>query len=316
MDSMKVTSRRSILAVPGSSEKMLEKSRTITVDEVFLDLEDSVTPELKIQARELVANILKTRKHVAPLLSVRVNEQVTEIGRADIDYLLSHVGGTFDSIIVPKIESAEQVRDLDSRLLILEKKNSLVVGSTKLQVQIESAKGLASVFEIASASKRLISLTFGPGDFAASIGMQVLHLGDNPIGYAGEDAYHYVLMQILVAARANGLLAIDGPYSGIENIAGLIKRAKLSSALGFDGKWAIHPSQIGPINEAFTPSQETFQEAKRLIDILEISESRQQQGALVFEGKMIDEASKKMAEMIVTRGTAAGLISKSNDKSN
>jgi citrate lyase subunit beta/citryl-CoA lyase len=316
MDHMKFTSRRSILAVPGSSEKMLEKSRTIAADEVFLDLEDSVTSELKVRARELVANMLITRKHIAPLLSVRVNEQVNEFGRADIDYLLSHAGGTFDSIIVPKIESAEQVRDLDARLTSLEKINTLVLGSTKLQIQIESAKGLASVFEIASSSSRMISLTFGPGDFAASIGMQVLHLGENPIGYPGEDAYHYVLMQILVAARVNGLLAIDGPYSGIENTAGLIKRAMISSALGFDGKWAIHPSQIGPINDAFTPSQETFQEAKRLIDNLEMSESSDKKGAVVFDGKMIDNASRKMAEMIVARGIAAGLISKTNNRNN
>jgi citrate lyase subunit beta/citryl-CoA lyase len=292
---------------------MLEKARSIAADEIFLDLEDSVIPEVKVAARDLIADVLETRNHLAPLLSVRVNEQITEIGRQDVDYLLSNVGSAFDSIIVPKIESPEQVKELDSRLFILEKKYSLDINSTKLQVQIESAKGFASVFEIASSSSRIISLVFGPGDFAASIGMQVLHIGENPEGFPGDDAYHYALMRILIAARANGLLAIDGPYSDIQNANGLLKRVKISSAMGYDGKWAIHPSQVEMINNGFTPSINTFREAKRLIQSLSNGGSSQQQGSLIFEGKMIDEASKKMAEAVIAKGTAAGLTSDSGD---
>ena len=151
-------------------------------------------------------------------------------------------------------------------------------------------------------------MIFGPGDLAASMGMQVLHIGENPINYPGEDAYHYVLMSILTAARANNLLAIDGPYSDITNIAGLKNRADLSASLGFDGKWVIHPAQIEIVNTAFTPNQEYFDTAARIISYFSESEaSSSAKGAHLFEGKMIDEASRKMAETIYSKGLAAGL---------
>ncbi len=304
----KYTSKRSVLAVPGSSSKMIANARRLNVDEFFLDLEDSVSSTEKDSARALVIASLLEGKFGQKSISVRVNEQISELGIEDISLIVSEAGKCFDSIIIPKVETAEQILEIGSRLSKLEKASGLEAGTIRLQLQIESARGLVEVQKIASASERTISLIFGPGDFAASMGMQVLHIGENPINYPGEDAYHYVLMSILTAARANNLLAIDGPYSDTTNISGLKNRADLSASLGFDGKWVIHPAQIEIVNTAFTPNQEYFDTAARIISYFSQSEaSSSAKGAHLFEGKMIDEASRRMAETIYSKGLAAGL---------
>lgn len=301
--------RRTVLAVPGSNSKMIEKSRTLLADEILLDLEDSVVFSQKDTARKLVSDEVNRGGFSSPLIAVRVNEQNKSIGLEDVEYLVKNSGGNFDSLIIPKVESKEQVVDLDNRLSSLEKLSSLPIGSIKVQLQIESALGLLHASKIAAASSRNLSLIFGPGDFAASIGMQVLHLGENPPDYPGDDAYHYALMHILVAARAHGLLAIDGPYSAIDNPEGLKNRAHISSSLGFDGKWVIHPSQIEIVNSIFSPTQKTFDSAAALLKFFEenLKKDSNASGALLFEGKMVDMASQKMAEMIYAKGIAAGL---------
>ena len=300
--------KRSTLAVPGSSEKMLEKAKTIQVDEIFLDLEDSVALTEKTFAREKVISALINGGFNSKTVAVRVNEQTSSIGIEDVSSIVLHAGKHLNSLIIPKVESAEQVKDLGKRLAELEKSGELVPGSIRVQIQIESALGLSRVGEIASSSDRIEALIFGPGDFAASIGMQVIHIGENPVNFPG-DAYHYVLMSILIAARANNLMAIDGPYSDISNMEGLVNRSKLSAALGYDGKWVIHPGQIETVNAAFTPSQAAFDGAARIIEhFANESNNANQKGALLFEGKMIDEASRKMAEGLYAKGIASGLI--------
>ena len=301
--------KRSTLAVPGSSEKMLEKAKTIEVDEIFLDLEDSVALSEKTLAREKVVRVLINGGFKSKTVAVRVNEQITSIGIEDVSSIVLQAGKYLNSLIIPKVESAEQVRDLSKRLTELEKSGELNPGSIRIQIQIESALGLSRVGEIASSSDRIEALIFGPGDFAASIGMQVIHIGENPINFPGDDAYHYVLMSILIAARANNLMAIDGPYSDISNIEGLVNRSRLSAALGYDGKWVIHPGQIETVNTAFTPSQAAFDGAARIIEhFANESTNANQKGALLFEGKMIDEASRKMAEGLYAKGIASGLV--------
>jgi len=301
--------KRSILAVPGSSEKMLEKAKTIEVDEIFLDLEDSVALSEKIFAREKVIGALINGGVVSKTLAVRVNEQNTSVGIEDVSSIVLEAGKYLNSLIIPKVESAEQVRDLSKRLSELEQSAAIILGSMRMQIQIESALGVSRITEIASASPRIESLIFGPGDFAASIGMQVIHIGENPINFPGDDAYHYVLMSILIAARANNLIAIDGPYSDISNIEGLANRSRLSAALGYDGKWVIHPRQVESVNAAFTPSQVAFDGAARIIEhFANESNNANQKGALLFEGKMIDEASRKMAEGLYAKGIASGLV--------
>lgn len=300
--------KRAVLAVPGSSEKMIAKARNIEVDEIFLDLEDSVAHSEKSLARSKVIEALLQGNFKTPLIAVRVNEQITSIGVEDVSNIVLQAGENFNSLIIPKVETAEQVIELDKRLFDLEQSAGLIVGSIKIQIQIESASGLSNITSIAESSSRIISLIFGPGDFAASLGMQVLDIGENPLNYPGTDAYHHVLFSILVAARANGLLAIDGPYSNISNTEGLKHRSDLSASLGYDGKWVIHPGQIETVNAAFTPNQISFDLAAKVVShFMEEIESKEQSGAFLFEGKMIDEASRKMAEGIFQKGIAGGL---------
>lgn len=300
--------KRAVLAVPGSSEKMLAKARTIEVDEIFLDLEDSVAHSEKSLARSKVIEALLEGDFITPLIAVRVNEQITSIGVKDVSDIVLQAGKNLNSLIIPKVETADQVIELDKRLSDLELSAGLIVGSIKIQIQIESALGLSNITSIAESSSRITALIFGPGDFAASLGMQVLNIGENPVNYAGTDAYHYVLFSILVAARANGLLAIDGPYSDISNAEGLRHRSNLSASLGYDGKWVIHPGQIETVNAAFTPSQISFDLAAKIVNhFIEETDSKEQSGAFLFEGKMIDEASRKMAEGIYQKGIAGGL---------
>jgi citrate lyase subunit beta/citryl-CoA lyase len=300
--------KRAVLAVPGSSEKMITKAQNIGVDEIFLDLEDSVAHSEKSLARNKVIEALLEGNFKTPLIAVRVNEQITNIGVEDVSCLVLQAGKNFDSLIIPKVETAEQVMELDERLSKLELTADLIVGSIKIQIQIESALGLTNITSIAKSSPRITSLIFGPGDFAASLGMQVLNIGDNPVNYPGTDAYHYALFSILVAARSNGLLAIDGPYSDISNAEGLKKRSNLFASLGYDGKWVIHPVQIETVNTAFTPSQISFDLAARVVNhFVKESDSSEKSGAFLFEGKMIDEATRKMAEGIFQKGIAGGL---------
>ena len=302
---------RTILAVPGSNEKMIEKSRTLSVDHLFLDLEDSVTPNSKELARRIVVNALLQGGFTGNIPLVRINDLESPWWLKDLSKIIQGAGSHINSLIVPKVQSAEQVVQIDAEISKLEREIKLPEGKFKIQVQIESASGVMNLKEIAKASGRLSALVFGPGDFAASIGMQTLHLGDNPVDYAGHDAYHPILMQILVAARANNLLAIDGPYSDISNLEGLTRSAQNSAALGFDGKWVIHPSQIETVNEIFTPRQSVFDESEALLELLEGSTS---QGAILFNGKMVDEASRKMAIAIAEKGRAAGMSRSHNAK--
>ena len=175
--------------------------------------------------------------------------------------------------------------------------------SIKLQVQIESALGLTRVFEIAGSCKRIQALVFGPGDFAASLGMRVTNIGERPQELDGLDPYYFPLMMILTAAKANGLYAIDGPFSDLKDEAGMAKSCLRSATLGFDGKWAIHPSQIQIIESMYSPSQEEFDRAISIADALESSENS---GAIVIDGHMIDEATRKLAQATIARGIAAG----------
>jgi citrate lyase subunit beta/citryl-CoA lyase len=165
---------------------------------------------------------------------------------------------------------------------------------------------LAAADQIAAASPRLAALIFGPADFMASLGTRSLRIGAQPDGYAG-DAFHYPLMRILVAARAAGLQAIDGPYAAIGDLDGLARASASAAALGFDGKWVLHPDQIKPVNAAFSPSQAEFDRAEGILEAYQHATGVQQRGAVMFGGEMIDEASRKLALVAAARGRAAGL---------
>lgn len=309
-------SKRSVLAVPGSSQKMIEKARLLNPDEIFLDLEDSVSLSEKENARLLVIAELNKGGFNSTSIAVRVNDQNQLIGVEDIKQIITKVTSNLDSIIIPKVETPEQVLDICQRLTELEVSLGLT-NQTKIQLQIESALGLINISDIASVCTRTISLIFGPGDFAASIGMQVLNIGENPVNYPGGDAYHHIMFSILIAAKANGLLAIDGPYSDLRNESGLKLRSQLSASIGYDGKWVIHPSQIEAVNSMFTPGKEIFEKSYRIMEHFNrLAGPERSAGAFLFEDKMIDEATRKMAEVLYVKGIAAGLILPTNGDQN
>lgn len=298
--------RRSCLAVPGSSEKMLAKAAALVADQVFLDLEDSVAPlEKNDETRAKVARALREHEWRAATKVVRVNGVQTPWCFRDIVFVVESAGAALDCIMLPKVETPGDVHFADRLLGQLETQLGLP-SRIGLEVQIESPLGLVNVNAIAAASPRLETLIFGPGDFAASVGMPQLSVGAVDGDYGG-DQWHYVLWRILAAARAFGLQAIDGPYAQIRDREGFLHVARRSRALGFDGKWALHPDQVVLCNEVFSPSVEQFDRASRIIDAYDAATGDDRLGAVVFEGEMIDEASRKMAQQVVARGRAAGL---------
>jgi citrate lyase subunit beta / citryl-CoA lyase len=293
--------RRSCLAVPASSERFIEKARGLPADEVFLDLEDAVAPAAKARARANAAAAL-AGDWGGRLVAVRVNDATTQWAHRDV---LDVVPGA-EVIILPKVTSPDHVAWLDLLLGQVEREAGLPAGQTGIEAQIEDARGLAAVDAIAAASPRLAALVFGPADFMASVGIRSLDVGGQPEGYAGGDAYHYPLMRILIAARSHGLQAIDGPYLKVRDVDGLRRSAASTAALGYDGKWALHPDQVEAVNQAFSPSQASYARAVQIIEAYSHATGVQARGAVMLGDEMIDEASRKMAEAVVARGNAAG----------
>ena len=299
--------RRTVLAVPGSSDRFIAKARELGVDALFLDLEDAVAPAVKVESRARIVEALNTGSFAAPLLTVRVNGWESPWTYGDVIEVVSGAGARIDALVLPKTQSAAQVQALDLLLTQVEHTAGLPVGRIGLEVQIEDAVGLLHVNEIAAASPRLQSLVFGPGDFMASLGMGGLNVGAQPAGYPA-DAFHHVLMSILVAARAHGLQAIDGPFVAIRDVDGFRRSAELSAALGYDGKWVLHPAQVDAGNEVYSPRQADFDRALRIQDAYAAATAVAggAVGAIVVDDEMVDEAGVKLAAAIVARGRAAG----------
>jgi citrate lyase subunit beta/citryl-CoA lyase len=299
--------RRTCLAVPASSPRFLAKARGLAADEVFLDLEDAVAPAAKAAARGAAAAALTEGGWDGKLLAVRVNDAATGWAYRDVVEVVEGAGARLDVIVLPKVTGPGHVIWLDLLLGQLEQAAGLAAGRIGIEAQIEDAAGLAAVDEIAAASPRLQALVFGPADFMASIGMRSLEVGGQPAGYSGGDAYHYPLMRILVAARSRGLAAVDGPHLAIEDADGLRRAAASAAALGYDGKWVVHPGQIDVVNEAFSPGQREYDRAELILAAYEYYTSVEGRGAARLGGEMIDEASRKLALVTAARGRAAGL---------
>jgi citrate lyase subunit beta/citryl-CoA lyase len=293
---------------------MLEKAQGLEVDEAFLDLEDAVAPEAKDDARRNVAAAAREGTWTAPTLAVRVNDWTTTWTHRDVIDVVTAAGDRIDTIVLPKADAPHHVAALDLLLTQLERALGLDVGRIGLEVQIESARGLLAVDAIAAASPRTQALVFGPADFMASINMRSLVVGEQPDGYDVGDAYHHALMTILVAARAHDLQAIDGPYLQVRDVDGFRRSARRSAALGYDGKWVLHPDQVDVGNEVFTPSQDEFDHAEEILAAYEHATSRAggMRGAVMLGDEMIDEASRKMALVVAAKGRAAGLQRKGN----
>jgi citrate lyase subunit beta / citryl-CoA lyase len=299
--------RRSCLAVPGSSQRFLDKARGLPADEVFLDLEDAVAPAAKEVARRHVAAALNGGGWDGKLMAVRVNDAATRWAYRDVADVVTAAGRGLDVIVLPKVTGPGHVIWLDLLLGQLEQDTGDEPGRIGIEAQIEDARGLAQVDGIAAASPRLRALVFGPADFMASIGMRSQRVGAQPAGYVGADAFHYPLLAILVAARAHGLAAIDGPYLAIGDLDGLAAAAASTAALGYDGKWVLHPTQIEVVNRAFSPSQDDYERAELVLDAYHYYTSVEHRGAAMLGGEMIDEASRKLALVAAAKGRAAGL---------
>lgn len=309
-------SRRSCLSVPGSSPRMLAKAPTLPADEVFCDLEDSVAPQAKEAARANVRTALATGGWGDTTVGLRINGVATRWCYRDVVDVVEPLlekGGRLDVIVVPKVDRAADVVFVDRLLTMVEETvaeavrgpRAPAVGGIGLEAQIETAAGLRNIHEIAHASPRLEALVFGPVDMSASLGVPATG-GAPAAGYPG-DHWHWVLETILVAAREAGLDAVDGPYLRIEDLDGFRASAVRARVLGYDGKWAVHPTQIPVLNDVFTPAQEDFDRASAILEAYEHATGVEGRGAVMFGNEMIDEASRKMAHRVAARGRVSGL---------
>jgi citrate lyase subunit beta/citryl-CoA lyase len=302
----RVLPRRSCLSVPGSSEKMLAKAPGLGADMVFIDLEDSVAYGEKAAARARASAALRDTDWGDAVVCVRINAWDSPFTLRDLVEVVAVAGRRLDTVMLPKVQRADEVVALDLLLTQIEREAGLAHGQLGIEAQIETARGMLAVDAICAASPRLESIILGPGDLAASMEMPVLTGGVQIPEYPG-DHFHYVFTRILLAGRAAGVQVIDGPYFRIRDIDGLRDYTQRVRVLGYDGKWALHPDQIPVINELFSPTQEQFERACRLLDAYARSTDDDGRGAVLFDGEMIDEASRKMATKFVTRGERAGL---------
>ncbi|WP_210493878.1 CoA ester lyase [Patulibacter sp. SYSU D01012] len=297
--------RRTCHSVPGSSEKFLAKAPSLAADQVFLDLEDSVAQSEKDAARGRVIEALRTLEFPEDKTVVyRVNGTDTPFFYRDLIDVVEAVGDRIHAVMLPKVQTPGDIELTDKLLRQIELAKGYETGRIGIEAQIEDATGLVNVERIAAASPRMETVIFGPGDYSAAIGIPITQIGGAPEGYPG-DHLNYLYSRLVVAARAAGIQAIDGPYAAFKDEDGLRERTRLVRALGLDGKWTIHPAQIETVNEIFTPTREVWEKAEAMLAAYrDATESGA--GAAIFEGEMVDEANRKMAERIAGQGRAAG----------
>ena len=297
--------QRCDLAVPGSNPEIFEKALKSGADFVFLDLEDAVAPDDKIKARKLViqaVNDLDWKAH-GITLSVRINGLDTQYMVRDIVDLVEQAGHKIDTILVPKVGVYADVYMVEAMLNQLEMQQGLK-NKIGIEALIETALGMANVEDIArdGAAGRLEALHFGVADYAASNRARTTNIGGLNPDYPG-DQWHSAISRMTVACRAYGLRPIDGPFGDIKDPAGYLLAARRAAALGVEGKWAIHPSQVALANEVFTPPAAEIEKAHRILAALKEA-AAQGKGAATLDGKMIDAASAKMASNIVSASAA------------
>lgn len=296
--------RRSELSTPASNERMIEKAAASNADLVFLDLEDSVAPNEKEGARAKVIKGLTTLNWGKKTRAVRINDLETEYAYQDIISIVEEAGEYLDILIIPKVKSARDVWWVDVLLSQIEKrlKRPRRIG---LEVLIEEVEAMIHVEEIARSSSRLEAIIFGPFDYAASQGVDSRVIGGDLDTYPG-DLWHYARNKIVIAARAAGIDAVDGPYIDFKNPDGYRRECVRSETLGFVGKWAIHPTQIDIANNVFSPSQEEVDRARKLDAVYTEAQARGL-GAVAFEGKMIDVAIIRNARNIIQKADLIGM---------
>ena len=288
---------------------MAGKALASAADTLFLDLEDAVAPDEKAHARKKVVQALKELDWQGRPTLYRVNALDTPYSYRDLIEVVEEAGDRLDGVLIPKVQRPGDLHVAATLLLQLELATGLEPGKIKLEAQIESAGGLANVDGIASSTQRLEALHFGPGDFAASLRMPYRSIGamdEWDEAYPGH-RFHYAMHRIVVAARAAGLRAIDGPLADYRDEEGLRKSCLLARSLGFDGKWCIHPAQIEIVNEVFSRTEEEVEWAKKVVTAYEEA-SAAGIGAISVDGQMVDAASIRMARNTLELARASAKI--------
>jgi citrate lyase subunit beta/citryl-CoA lyase len=299
------TLRRTQLAVPASDPKMMSTAAESDADEVFLDLEDSVAPDAKVEARETLIEAAREHDWSDTILSFRMNGIDTEWWYDDVIEVVGRAGGHLDDIVVPMVAGPSDVHTVENLLTQVEENNDLETGAIGLEPQIEDGEGMHNVHDIAHASDRLSSIIFGPGDYSAAMGTPGLDIGQFP-EYPGH-YWHHALSECNSAAKSAGLPCIDGPYADVEDPDGYRESCERANMLGCDGKWAIHPSQIEIGNDVFAPDPEVAERAERIVDAY-AEAMAEGKGAVSVDGQLVDEATNKMAKDIVETARAADVL--------
>ena len=295
--------QRSELAVPGSNPAMFEKALASNADFIFLDCEDAVAPADKVTARKNIIEALNTLdwRGAGKTMSVRINGLDTHYMYRDVVDICEQAGANLDTILIPKVGTPGDVYMVDCMVTQIEEAMGLE-NRIGLEALIETALGMANVEEIAQSSERLEALHFGVADFAASCRARTVIIGGLNPDYPG-DQWHASLQRMLIACRSYGLRAIDGPFGDFNDPDAFRDAARRAAALGFEGKWAIHPSQIDLANEVMSPPEAEVDRARRILVALDEAAAAGK-GAAQLDGRMIDAASARMAENIVRQADA------------
>ncbi|MEP0806336.1 MAG: CoA ester lyase [Chloroflexota bacterium] len=288
-------SRRALLYMPGDDRRKIEKATTLGVDCICMDMEDGVAVNRKAEAREVIARAMKELDFGTSERCIRINSIGSGFEKED---LASALAARPDSIVVPKIETAEQVQWVSGQIESYELANGLAIGGIRLLIGVETAKGILNLKEIAEADKRLEAVIFGAEDYAASVGARRTKEATEVL---------YARSAVVAACAANDLQAIDMVYIDFHDLEGLRREAEQGAGFGFSGKQVIHPNQVSVVQEAFTPSEEAIAYAKRIVESFESSQ-KEGKGAYALDGKMIDMPLLKNAQKVLDRARAAGKI--------
>ena len=302
--------RRSNLSVPGHLKKMHGKACESLADVVMLDLEDSVPVDMKNAARNQVIESLRELNWEHKTVTVRINALDTPFAYRDLLEVAEQAGHVIDAIVIPKVNNSGDVYFADRLLNGIEMGKEVGQALIGLEASIETAEGMMRAAEIAAASERVKTLVFGIADYSASIGARLVSIsghGEKEEALYPGHRWNFALSHMVMNAKAHGCMAIDAPYGNFKDLEGLRRSAVMASALGCNGKWAIHPSQIDVINEVFTPSQEEIALAVKVIEAI-TQAGEEGKGAVAVEGRMVDQATVRLARQLWEQARYLGLV--------
>jgi citrate lyase subunit beta/citryl-CoA lyase len=287
--------RRSMLFVPGGNQKMAAKALGLDADSLIIDLEDSVAPQLKKEAREFVKDFITETEFGGKEVSVRINSLKTEYGEEDLGVIMQAKPHT---LIIPKVEAAVEMKKLDSMMTKIEEKKDLPIGGTALMPLIETPLGIVNIDEIAMSTARLTGLLFGAGDFTRETRGQITR---------DRWELYYPLIRIVIAARAANVDAIDSPYFDVKDPEGCEANARQAKILGYDGKSVIHPLQVEVVNKVFTPTPQEVEHSRKVIEAYQRAEA-EGKGATQLEGQLIENVHASIARRILKTAEKAGVL--------